>query len=610
MNVKGRTFGPTSAIRVFLMGIWLILSSALMPLLAADRTIEIVTNPPGARVSVQIPKPQTCRAPCKITFDKAYFEKDGGRFLESARLEEPVLVTIDLEEYDSQEVLLTDGPEEWGRNLKPAFRRKYYVLREFKNSQISIDLVRTDYFAKGSEFLKAGRCEDAVKAYETSVRGNSKNAQGYFRLYEAYSCLKQVSRSIEMLSKAVDLAPDQLNWQLLLYELLIQTGNEEASGKLFEAVVPRLSGPDQIKMGKEEVKRGNLKRARYAFEVASSRYPSPDAFLSLADVLTELKDSTVAAATYEKVLATDSQNAEATNGAAKNYLVLANTELQNKAYDAALKHLDRVTSLGQALRPATRAEGWFLKYRAFSAFSSLDQYENSLNAARQVITIVAGKTDAQPQDRLWLGHSYWATGQYSKAIPFLREAAAVRGAADPEVLQRLSLSLIMQGSFKEALDAASAAAVMVPPPSRAYALRCRARLELKDREGALADCDKALSINPNDGEALYYKGLILEDSGKGGEAKKAYDAALANFKAYPFLDAYERYLQATITMLRGDYKAASQDFLEAVRLQPDFVKAIQNLTECFDALGQRIEYEKWYRMLLEKDPELARRPKR
>lgn len=62
---------------------------------------------------------------------------------------------------------------------------------------------------------------------------------------------------------------------------------------------------------------------------------------------------------------------------------------------------------------------------------------------------------------------------------------------------------------KEAMAAYAKAAALAPDPSMAYFDICVTQYNLKNVEGTVAACDKAISVDPSKAEAYYFKGALL-----------------------------------------------------------------------------------------------------
>ncbi|WP_395666548.1 hypothetical protein [Methylocella sp.] len=115
-------------------------------------------------------------------------------------------------------------------------------------------------------------------------------------------------------------------------------------------------------------------------------------------------------------------------------------------------------------------------------------------------------------------------------------------------------SLVMQRAraAAEAGDAATALALLdrlvaiEPNWAQAWTERAAARLAAQDVDGAMADVDKALRLEPRDFGALLAMGEILRRVGLDRRALEAYEKALAIYPAQPELRAMAEKLSLSV----------------------------------------------------------------
>ncbi|MCB1084336.1 MAG: tetratricopeptide repeat protein, partial [Simkania sp.] len=80
--------------------------------------------------------------------------------------------------------------------------------------------------------------------------------------------------------------------------------------------------------------------------------------------------------------------------------------------------------------------------------------------------------------------------------------------------------------FQEILIIASKGIQFFPQEPRLYFFRAFSKAELGDLEGALADIEQSITLDPNYGEAFFLKGTIKERESKFSEAESLYQKAL------------------------------------------------------------------------------------
>jgi len=126
-----------------------------------------------------------------------------------------------------------------------------------------------------------------------------------------------------------------------------------------------------------------------------------------------------------------------------------------------------------------------------------------------------------------LGDAQYHLGQYQDAIGSYESGLLAAGdvsaidlkTADAESARRktvVSRMLNNEGIVynklhrtKEAMAAYAKAAALAPDPSMAYFNVCVTQYNLKNVEGTIAACDKAISVDPSKAEAYYFKGALL-----------------------------------------------------------------------------------------------------
>ena len=111
-------------------------------------------------------------------------------------------------------------------------------------------------------------------------------------------------------------------------------------------------------------------------------------------------------------------------------------------------------------------------------------------------------------------------------------------------------------------------------PVRADDVRdARAALRAGDRATALATIDKFLAAKPQDAEARFLKGVILNEMGRTAEA---FDVFFLLTQDYPELPEPYNNL-AVLYAARGEYERARTALEMAIRANPAFATAYENL---------------------------------
>jgi tetratricopeptide (TPR) repeat protein len=101
---------------------------------------------------------------------------------------------------------------------------------------------------------------------------------------------------------------------------------------------------------------------------------------------------------------------------------------------------------------------------------------------------------------------------------------------------------------------------------------------------ALQYYGNALRLRPRSTEALYNRGLFLQDAGKWEQAEADYGVLLKLDPAYADAHFNLGYIDL---VLRGDAEASIPHFTDAVRCSPDYVEAYYNRGMAFKIKGDR-----------------------
>ncbi|MBI5595819.1 MAG: protein kinase [Elusimicrobia bacterium] len=150
------------------------------------------------------------------------------------------------------------------------------------------------------------------------------------------------------------------------------------------------------------------------------------------------------------------------------------------------------------------------------------------------------------------------------AVPItLRDPAAPREVGEARLLQR-GLTEVRGGLWREAEGNFTRLIEKNPRRSDYFILRAMARRGLKDKQGALADADEGLRLNPGDPMGLKTRALILSELARHEEALAAIQAVLARNAR----DADSYRTRALVYEAMGKRAEAMADYESAAKLDP------------------------------------------
>jgi Flp pilus assembly protein TadD len=111
----------------------------------------------------------------------------------------------------------------------------------------------------------------------------------------------------------------------------------------------------------------------------------------------------------------------------------------------------------------------------------------------------------------------------------------------------------------------------------------RKLLRAGNREAALKQLDQALAKKPGDQDARFLKGVVLAEEGRLPEAMEVYQRLTQDF---PELAEAHNNL-AVLYAARGDLERARQSLDMAIRANPDYATAQENLGDVYVQLAAR-----------------------
>ncbi|MEK0181955.1 tetratricopeptide repeat protein [Microcoleus anatoxicus] len=158
-----------------------------------------------------------------------------------------------------------------------------------------------------------------------------------------------------------------------------------------------------------------------------------------------------------------------------------------------------------------------------------------------------------------------------------------------------------KGDYQGAVADYNQALRINPNYAEAYFSRGLARSDLGDKQGAIADYNEALRINPNDVIAYYNRGVARYKLGDKQGAIADYDQALRidSNNASFYLN------RGTARSDLGDKQGAIADYDQALRIDPNNAKAYNNRGTARDELGDKRGALADYDQALRIDPNYA-----
>ena len=211
-----------------------------------------------------------------------------------------------------------------------------------------------------------------------------------------------------------------------------------------------------------------------------------------------------------------------------------------------------------------------------SALSGLTRWSEALVAINRAIAINA-------QDAVL----YWQKGLYLQNLKRYEEAIAayskaIEIKAHPFVYNNRGLAYSERGNLEGAIADFNEAIDLNPDLAKAYNNRGVAYFGRGNLEGAIADYNEAIRLNPDDADAYNNRGVAYSKQGN-------LEGAIADFQIAIDLNPYfaQAYLNRGLAYFsQRNLDKAIADWNEAIRLNPQYALAYNNLGVVYEKQGK------------------------
>jgi putative PEP-CTERM system TPR-repeat lipoprotein len=390
------------------------------------------------------------------------------------------------------------------------------------------------------------QAEDYLKRYLDIMPGNAYAAKQLAAIY-----LKQgdPQRASAVLDSSLKLAPQDAQMLALAGQASLQGKSFTKASSYFEKAAAL--SPDT---------------ARYQTALGVSRLASGD--------------SQGAAEVLEKAAEMDKNSVEAA-------LLLINSKIQAKQYDAALASIKKT----QAQHPSNPAfdnlaghvylqkkdlksarasfeQALVIKptfFQSAAALAQLDVKDGKQDAARQRFLNLLEKEKDNLPSMLALSELATMQGNQSEALEWLEKANKLHP-KDPRTATLLAARYQQAGKSEKAMTFAKAYALENPESPEALASLARIQLAQNDREGALDSMSKEAKLSKTPANVYLQMATMHLAAKDNAKAQEAVDKALS---AAPDL-VQARFMDGELKLLKGDHQAA---LASAKKLQQDYPRS-------------------------------------
>jgi len=154
-------------------------------------------------------------------------------------------------------------------------------------------------------------------------------------------------------------------------------------------------------------------------------------------------------------------------------------------------------------------------------FIEARQYDQALTALNAAIKLEGDNANAFH----WRGRANYLLKNYPDAIMDFTAAAAGLP-KNEELFQDLALAHVAAGNHKDAIIAYDRVLALEPKAIETYNKKAQSQIMIKDFEGAVKNCNTALSINKADDVSYYYMAVAIDSMGNTEMAETNYTKAL------------------------------------------------------------------------------------
>jgi len=217
------------------------------------------------------------------------------------------------------------------------------------------------------------------------------------------------------------------------------------------------------------------------------------------------------------------------------------------------------------------------------------QMQKSIDAFHKAIELNAANSEAH----LKLAELHLYLKEYSKSLNEANEALRID--------KTIAKGYFIKGfAYKESGDTSKAissfqTATEVKPDYYDAYIQLGNIFSARKHPLALEYYNNALKIRPSSTEALYNRGLFLQNNNQIELAQNDYNTILKIDNTYSDASYNLGYIEMA---MKNDYKSAIKYFTDAIRINSDYVEAWYNRGLCYDYLNDKVSAEKDYRQAL------------
>ncbi len=383
------------------------------------------------------------------------------------------------------------------------------------------------YLESGNRYFSEGKYPEAAIQYSNAIQVDSRFAQAHYQLGETYLKLGNSARAFQEFSRTTDLDPDNYRAHIDAANLLLVARNSDGTAN------------DDY-----------LKQAKIHLDLLREKQPqNPEVFQAWADYYAAQNNLGSAMQEMQKGIAADPSRSE-------SYLDMALLQLRSNMPEQAEVNFKKAAEFGPQAMNAQLALGGFYQSR------------NRMPEAEQQFKHAISVSPKDPAPREALVRLYMVEGKKAEIESFLKQTKSDLS-DNPDGYCMLGDFYFASGDLDKATTE-YASLYSDHPRNLKVKKNYIQLLILKDRLDEAAKLNnEVLKTNPNDVDALVYRGQIKIHQNDAAGAVDALQHAIKNDSN----SAVAHYQLGVAFDLQHDDERAESEWRESVRLRPDLTDA-------------------------------------
>jgi tetratricopeptide (TPR) repeat protein len=402
-----------------------------------------------------------------------------------------------------------------------------------------------DYSRRGDILRALGRDEEAIGAYEESLRLDPLHLDVYTDISTMRLKKGNSQKVVTILNQAVQTFPACAGLHIYHAEVLSQLERHQEAVEACNRAIESDSTSSTAYREKSKYLH-KLQREREALATIELDPDSEAAYIIKAEILASLRRGDEALAAYDQAIQLDPHHFYAYG---------------EKAEFLASRHRDE-DALATYDQFIERTPHIFKGYQEKLFFLHIERkrYTEALTTCEQCLA----RHPEMAQAHEWKGRTLWYLDRYEEALLAYEEALRL-DASDENLYVGKAGVLSSLKRFDEALTVCEQAIHLAPAKASVYKEKAGILTRQKRYEEALAAYQKVVQLDPNDAFAYEEVGDLLCQRGQFAEAVKAYHQAL---RLMPdFLRVYQAKAHALEKL--GHYEQALATYNKALQLRPN-----------------------------------------